>query len=470
MHIRNTKIHVEDEINELVGNDEYKYPTMGSQSEIDSFNCQSINFNPTERPPEEMIQRALDRMETFYRYSMTQLRPDFSSKEHIKNVIEKIMKENGDKSPGRVFMAQGYGTNKDVLMKVGMPALVEIVDERINSLLDCSEEESKTNSDPVRIFIKNEPHSMKKVNQKRWRLIWGVSLVDQIIDRICYQELCEKSIENADKQAAKPGFSFKHGGVSKLMQKHDNGKSNWISFDASQFDFTVSGWLFDVVRQLNSRLITNDCNGKLKMTWELLTKSRELAATFGSFAFSDGTVCEKTIPGVQLSGRYTTIDSNSKIMILIRVLYDVARNKASDVNGIIAMGDDTVQSGLTENLEDFILFCKQICGITLTVESKPGTLVEQNFCSMDFKKLNGNTYCYIPRNFDKNMYALCNMDVKKVQYMGDTMLNLCIDYAFHDKFDLLHSILTTKFGDKYHSKQWFRNIITGYETYKFFNW
>lgn len=40
--------------------------------------------------------------------------------------------------------------------------------------------------DPVRVFIKREPHKRSKVRERRWRTIWSVSLIDSLCDRLFY--------------------------------------------------------------------------------------------------------------------------------------------------------------------------------------------------------------------------------------------------------------------------------------------
>eukprot|EP00971_Amphidinium_carterae_P100451 1986818-Amphidinium_carterae.2 len=38
--------------------------------------------------------------------------------------------------------------------------------------------------DPRRLFGKNELHGAKKARERKWRLIWGISFVDEIVEHV----------------------------------------------------------------------------------------------------------------------------------------------------------------------------------------------------------------------------------------------------------------------------------------------
>lgn len=51
-------------------------------------------------------------------------------------------------------------------------------------------------SDPLKIFIKQEPHKDKKIAEGRLRLIMSVSLIDSMVDRILFMRLAYKVVNN----------------------------------------------------------------------------------------------------------------------------------------------------------------------------------------------------------------------------------------------------------------------------------
>ena len=50
--------------------------------------------------------------------------------------------------------------------------------------------------DPIKVFVKQEPHKMSKIKQERYRLISGVSLVDTLVDRLLLQWLAQNVVEH----------------------------------------------------------------------------------------------------------------------------------------------------------------------------------------------------------------------------------------------------------------------------------
>lgn len=406
----------------------YVYPPISAVAEIDSFNIQSDVFNSVEAPKAETVLRILDRLEEFYAKSKWRIREDFLSDKHITDTIEEIMVKNHDKNPGAILTRQGYSTNKMVVDMLGVDGLKQMVRDRLDTLL--SSEDTRYVADPVRIFQKPEPHKLAKAAIKRWRLIWGVSLIDQIVDRLLYSEVANASLNNAQHQAAKPGFNFKGGGVHRMVEKYKVYLAAWTSFDAKSFDFTVSGWQLDICRQLNERLCLTQ--GDLRGRWINLSLKREEAVKFGSFVFTDGTVCKQILPGIQKSGRLTTIDGNCKVTLADRVYYDIVNKKPSNPDGNIAMGDDLVANDL-QSPEHYIEFVQQKCGHVLTLECEPGPFEKQNFCSATMGKTKAGIYYSVPSNYGKNSWSAANTTAKKLKTYTETIFNYCIEYAFQDR-------------------------------------
>lgn len=440
-------------------NTAYQYPPLGGSHEIESFNKQSVDFNQTERPDQNTWNRILDRAESYYSHSKWRIREDFLSDNHIIDTINIVMTKNKDKNPGAIYTRMGMHTNVDVLTKVGLSGLVIEVKKRLYELE--TSEDTKYSADPVRIFQKPEGHKMSKVAEKRWRLIWGVSLIDQIIDRLLYLEVNQASLDNAAKQAAKPGINFKSGGIHRMVSKYNSKRDDWSSYDARSFDFTVGGDQLDLARELNSRLCLT--HGPLKERWETLSKAREEAVKFGKFVFSDGTVCKQILPGVQKSGRFTTIDGNCKVTVTNRIRYDISREVPSDPNGTIAMGDDTVENNIKDP-SDFIKFVGERCGNKLKLECEPGPFTEQSFCSTKFKRTKTGVYVGVPQNFGRCAWTIANLAKKKCKTYVEALTGYCIEYAFHEKWELFYNELVRIDPISARSRQWYEQVHLREET------
>lgn len=445
----------------------YVDPPLSSDAEIDSFNFQVEAVNKTEKP--KNLEAAMQRVERRYQSSRWKVREDFLSDQHINDILDIMQFKQGKRTPGAIFMRNGCTTNTAVFAKFGRAAVFKMVKNRLFELLDRTKDHRYV-CDAIRIFIKREAHKKSKALQKRWRLIWGVSLIDQCIDRLLYAEVCEKEIEMYEEIPSKPGLGFMHGTTHKLVSKYSNGSKKWISFDAKSFDISCPGWGLAAVREINERLCSNPFGSQWEL-WKQLSEAREQAALYGKFVFSNGVVCLKTKPCIQPSGRFTTISTNCKLVVLLRDLDDIDEGREFAQDNIIAMGDDTVQDGL-DDPQRFVDNLKRKYGVQFTIESEQGEFCDQNFCSKKFAKTKDGVYVPVPLNWDKNVYELCNVE-RKVVKSGETQMtlnragalsSLCAEYAFHEKFNLLHEKLAMLDGGRwFNSKNYFQNLVTGFE-------
>lgn len=440
-------------------------PPLDSNAEIDSFDHQAKAVNFTTAP--RALGEALVRMEDIYKECRWLVPEDFGSKAHIRRVAEYVFKNGPGKSPGAIFLREGHGTNKDVFAAVGMEGVCYAVELRVAELL--LDGDHRLSADPIRLFIKREAHKASKAIDKRWRIIWGISLIDQIIDRMLYTPVCDAEIANCENIPSKPGYSFKYGGVDRMVRKYDDGLKNWISFDAKSFDISAPGWGLAAIRTLNERLCGNPYSSAFPI-WQRLSLAREEAVLYGSFVFSNGVVCEKQHPCIQPSGRFTTISTNCKLVVLLRVINDVEEGRPSHRDNIIAMGDDTVQKALPDP-KVFVAQTKERYGVTLTVESEVGRFADQNFCSTEFRRLPSGVFVPVPLNWAKNTHELCNPESKIAkspsslkENRGSALQSLCCEYAFHERFGELHSLLARYNPDKYRSAAYFQGIVTGWES------
>jgi hypothetical protein len=437
--------------------DEYVLPPVNSKAEKDSFNYQSTRFNASVGPIKEDLERAILRLERMLQPAHFHLPSDWGERTHLLRVIELVAKHSPDKSPGAIFSREGLTTNQMVFDRYGVDGILAKVTRRIEKLNTTVD--SRYEADPIKIFIKREGHKKEKALQKRWRLIWGVSLIDQIIDRILYGEMLDVALENAAELPTKPGYSFKKGGVDRMVRKYGAYKSKgWQSFDSKGHDMSTPGWGLTAVGELNKKLCMSQ--GDVRTRWELLLDRRELAVQYGTFVFSDGTLVRKTSPGIQPSGRFTTIDSNSKLVLLFRVLYDIERGEPSCADENICMGDDTVLDGVGDALKFLDFLAKH--GITWTIESAPGRFDEQNFCSMKFKFV-GSRWVPLPLNWRKNIFSLAHRE-GKADVSGQTLSSLMTEYAFDDEaFGTLMGLCVKHYPGCYLSRDHHKSVITGFE-------
>jgi len=204
-------------------------------------------------------------------------------------------------------------------------------------------------ADPVRMFVKNEPHAARKLDKKAYRLISSVSVADQLVSRILNGRLNEWEIENFTKIPSQPGMGLEDEDLCRMVEWLAVGRGplpdnatgraamKWlssgpglVSTDISGFDWNVTLWQLRDEAHLRCRLY-----GLLRAdkAWSLI-HGRTTALAHAVFVLSDGTMFAQAVPGLQKSGDYTTSSANSRIMTYTLVLSGATR--------AWTMGDDAV--------------------------------------------------------------------------------------------------------------------------------
>lgn len=197
--------------------------------------------------------------------------------------------------------------------------------------------------DPIRLFVKPEAHTAKKMAEEKYRLIASVSVIDQIIDHMLFGEMNDRMIANWHLVPSKPGWSIFQGGWRYIPQE------TWIATDASSWDWTVRPWLLELALELRMSLCKN-----LNQQWVDLASARyrELYSS-PVFITSGGLKLKQKTPGVLKSGCVNTISDNSMMQALLHVR--VSLELGIPVEPIFTMGDDRLQAPMEKEHEYFEL-------------------------------------------------------------------------------------------------------------------
>jgi len=247
---------------------------------------------------------------------------------------------NEDAGPG-VPLCQ-LNTKNDELIANHAELVIEAVIARLNLLskLDCGTMTPKEllesgAVDPVRIFIKNEPHSMSKVQSERWRIISSVSLIDQLIERLLFAKQNKTEIKNWRQCPSAPGLGLSLdkdlADVWNIVNEHAHGtlKGNAAEADVTGFDWSVQEWELLDDAEMRCRLMSADAFTRKIIMNRVHCLCRTVYCT------STGRLIAQTTYGVQLSGSYNTSSTNSRIRVYI----------AMHIGALwaFAMGDDCVE-------------------------------------------------------------------------------------------------------------------------------
>lgn len=262
------------------------------------------------------------------------------SRGRIRQVFQDF--KNPDASSGYPWMIQ-YPSKQDFVDK-DPERLIDLVISRLSVRQSTSLNEieklgpvgviKKGLCDPIRVFVKNEFHSIEKFEEGRMRLISNVSIVDEIIERLLYTN------QNTDHQrhclsgqgtAVGWDISTDHGvkAAYESVAKHLDMAAD---SDVSGWDMSVKEWGFTAEAEIRKRL----CTASRHSSWAHQSDVHFGLTSRSVYVVTDGTMYCSTINGLQNSGKYLTSYSNS-----------VQRNLLAFLMGCdwsISMGDDNVST------------------------------------------------------------------------------------------------------------------------------
>jgi len=263
--------------------------------------------------------------------------------------------------------------------------------------------------DAVRIFVKDEPHSAKKVAEGKLRLICSVALVDQVIDRLLFTPQNKIEINNVNHIPLKPGLGLNDTGMQALYDYVQTCPSSSVdSADVSGWDWTVdeSDMLSYGLKTIDSYKLSVQSFGAILIRARCLLLSRKVFSTSG------GELYAQTRYGVMASGSYITSSANTWIAVR------TARKAGSP--WAMAMGDDLLTAPIENPKEKYTAMGKKLKFYQV------GTKDSFEFCSTKF---DGGPLG-VPLNAFKSIYRL-------LSNAGDNFSRMCLVRQF--KYEYRHS-------------------------------
>lgn len=227
--------------------------------------------------------------------------------------------------------------------------------------------------DPVRLFVKQEPHPRRKIESRRFRLISSVSLIDQLVERILFGYQNKLEIQSWRTCPSKPGMGLSESSQAKAIWddvKHKHSTCYAAEADISGFDWSVQEW--ELMADVEMRISLGGFHEKAAIA----ARNRFRCLSLSVFQLSNGRLIAQALPGLMKSGSYCTSSSNSRIRCLMAQLIGSP--------WCIAMGDDSIEGWVEKAKEKYYELgheCKDyvLCD---SVYSKVGkSLRSLNFCS-----------------------------------------------------------------------------------------
>jgi hypothetical protein len=188
--------------------------------------------------------------------------------------------------------------------------------------------------DPVRYFIKKEPHTLKKILAGRLRAIAGVSIVDEAVCRYLCQAQDELEIANWKRCPSKPGYGATDDDMDEMYQEF---LMMMGIGDTYHSDMTMWDWM---VKLRNRQM---DCERRIKLA--KVSSDSAFACVLWNYTIcmmqklvvlSDGALLEQRWWGWQPSGEKIT-SSTGSAMRFMTSLQVQARHA-------VAFGDDACEA------------------------------------------------------------------------------------------------------------------------------
>lgn len=307
--------------------------------------------------------------------------------------------------------------------------------------------------DEVRVFVKNDLHSLEKLAQGRVRLISSVSVVDQIVERVLNGAQNNREIEQWGSLRSKPGMGLHDEALHSLADqigrltrrgrvRRGRGrtfeKRGARSSDVSAFDWSVDQWALELDARIRATLTGCGADMHLK---------RARCLGLAVFVFSDGIVWQQLTPGIQKSGSYLTSSTNSRIRAMLARL--VGRRQAikydkqnAEDGEVMAMGDDCIETapwiapGLSiEEEAEEIRECYASLGYTLKDWSD-----SLEFCSYSFR-LDGPSAVFAPVRWHKMLATTLATRPRDLEHKQSLLVALKWNLRHTDLWDHAYHLL-----------------------------
>uniref|UniRef100_A0AAT9JNT4 RNA-dependent RNA polymerase n=1 Tax=Reticulitermes chinensis sobeli-like virus 1 TaxID=3133519 RepID=A0AAT9JNT4_9VIRU len=362
----------------------------------------------TDLPRADHLEAMLVSLEDAFAPVRWNIPQDFMSYEHFERVVQDL---DWTSSPGYPYLLNAPTNGSFFQVQNGVPSreakhrVWQVLSQR---LLDGS-------CDPIRLFIKPEPHKVSKLETGRYRLISAVSVVDQIIDSMLFGEMNQNMVEHCLEIPSKFGWSPYVGGWKVVPQKG-------LAIDKSSWDWTMQGWLFQVILELRSRLCLT--MGEPLKEWQRLATWR-YKCLFGhpEFILSNGLVLSQVHPGVMKSGCVNTIADNSIAQVVLHLR--VCLEMGIPAGWIWTMGDDTLQESLPQEGE-YLAHLSRYC------------IVKESTHKIEFAGHQFRVDSIEPSYFAKHCFNLLHADPLVVP---DLAVSYALLYHKSKKRDFIHRVI-----------------------------
>nr|UHS71589.1 MAG: hypothetical protein 2 [Barnaviridae sp.] len=245
--------------------------------------------------------------------------------------------------------------------------------------------------DAVYTFVKDEPHKREKLDTGRLRIISGVSLVDNLIERVLFTRQNKLEIKLNAHLTFKPGMGLHDAGLQSLYNWFEKCEKRFrlCSTDVSAWDWSLSEWLVLMERDYRKAVTTH--NG----AYARLVDAYYYGICRKVFQLPSGELFAQLVPGIQASGCYNTSSGNSHMRHMLASLVQLRLGFDTNETGEgCQMGDDALERFLEGMGDAYRSFGFTVKGISIMPEGN------FSFCSTTWN----NDWRGKPESWQKTLF------------------------------------------------------------------
>lgn len=396
----------------------YSYPRIDACAEKLSFRAHLNLASDSLKSFIEPTDEELDKLHFLLLEHLSPLRGNYvlqDADSHFNRFFKVAVSElHMSSTPGHCELSKYGSTNKEIF-KVSEDGTMDeqryqivraIVYKRFMEVINSP------TADPIKLFIKMEPHKTEKIETNRFRLISSVSLIDGLVDRLLYMVFAHKVTANFQNTGILIGYNPTKGGHRFFNQSFSN-KRPKLMLDQKAFDWTYKPWMAVVFYNL-----LLDLNVTPTPWWESAVQNR-MHSLFESpeFIFSDGFKIQQPVRGVMKSGMYMTIIQNSIAILSLHYL-SLMRSGISYNEPIFVVGDDSILYP-PSNVEAYLSAMKT-CGVLPKVKEE----MIADFAGFQYNGIN-----FKPEYLQKHLFSLMHLSRDPI-VAGMTLRSYLIIYTY----------------------------------------
>jgi hypothetical protein len=280
--------------------------------------------------------------------------------------------------------------------------------------------------DPVRVFVKGEPHKLSKLKEGRVRLIHSVSIVDKMIEMLLLRHFTKLEIDNWMDIPSKPGIGFTDQDCRNVYDCVVGKPVRMRSSDVVGWDWNVDKWqiLTEAERKIQLcdgfRMLDNFCFDGL-IRWKESMRLNAIITCKSVYQFSDGLMVKNKFEGIVNSGKFDTSCGNSGMRTFLAACVGA--------DECICAGDDAVEQDVFDAINKYREF-----GYTI----KTYDLIDNEFefCSRIYTK--GKSW---PVNREKILFNLLHNIPQDDYTFRMYMIGFVDDMRHHPKFQEMMSLI-----------------------------